>query len=150
LPTSNWPVVFMKRSASHGNIQHDGTVKKVDGDSVLVSITSSPACAGCHAEGLCGLTGKEEKLIDVKGKYNVSPGDPVTILMEETTGFKAVALSYLVPFIIVISSLFIFSSMSFSELATGLISILLLVPYFIILYLFREKINRSITFTLKS
>jgi len=140
----------MKKSAYHGTIQHDGTVKKVDGNSVLVSIISSPACSGCHAEGLCGISGKEEKIIDIKGKYNVSPGDSVTILMEQTTGFKAVALSYLVPLVIVIAGLFIFNSLSFSELTTGLVSLLLLVPYFLILYLFREKINRGITFTLKT
>jgi positive regulator of sigma E activity len=150
LPPSNWPDVFMKKSASYSIIQHDGTVKKVDGNSVLVSIISSPACSGCHAEGLCGISGKEEKIIDIKGKYNVSPGDSVTILMEQTTGFKAVALSYMVPLVIVIAGLFIFNSLSFSELTTGLVSLLLLVPYFLILYLFREKINRSITFTLKT
>lgn len=150
MPPSNRPDVFMKKSAYHGTIQHDGTVKKVDGNSVLVSIISSPACSGCHAEGLCGISGKEEKIIDIKGKYNVSPGDSVTILMEQTTGFKAVALSYMVPLVIVIAGLFIFNYLSFSELTTGLVSLLLLVPYFLILYLFREKINRSITFTLKT
>ena len=150
MPTSNRLHVFMKKSASHGTIQHDGTVKRVDGNSVLVSIISSPACSGCHAEGLCGISGKEEKIINVKGKYNVSPGDSVTILMEQTTGFKAVALSYLVPLVIVITGLFILNSLSFSELTAGLVSILLLVPYFLILYLFRERINRSINFTLKT
>ena len=140
----------MKKSTTHGTIQHDGIVKKVDGNSVLVSIISNPACSGCHAEGLCGISGKEEKIIDIKGKYNVSPGDSVTILMEQATGFKAVALSYLVPLVIIITGLFIFNSLSFSELTAGLVSILLLVPYFLILYLFREKINRSITFTLKN
>jgi positive regulator of sigma E activity len=150
LPTSNKPDLFMKNSGSHGTICHDGTVKKVDDNSVLVSIISVSACSGCHAEGICGLSGKEEKTIDVKGKYNVSPGDKVTILMEQSTGYKAVVLSYLIPLVIVITSLVGLNSFSVSELTAGLVSILLLGPYFFILYLFRKKINRSFTFTLKT
>jgi sigma-E factor negative regulatory protein RseC len=117
---------------------------------VVVSITSSSACSGCHAEGICGISGKQEKIVDIKGKYNVSPGDPVTILMEQSTGYKAVVLSYLIPLVIVISSLIALNSFSVSELISGLVSISLLVPYFLILYLFRKKINRSFTFTLKT
>jgi len=150
LPTSNQPDVFMTKSASHGTIQHDGTVTKVDGNSVLVSITSNSACSGCHAEGLCGISGKEEKIIDIRGRYNVSPGDSVTVMMEQSTGYKAVVLSYLAPLIIVITGLITCNILSFNELTAGLISILLLVPWYVILYLFRNKINRSFTFTLKT
>jgi sigma-E factor negative regulatory protein RseC len=140
----------MKRSGSHETIQHYGTVTKVDSNSVVVSITSSSACSGCHAEGICGISGKQEKIVDIKGKYNVSPGDPVTILMEQSTGYKAVVLSYLIPLVILISSLIVLSSFSISELISGLAAISLLVPYFLILYLFRKKINRSFTFILKT
>jgi len=140
----------MKESASHGTIQHDGTVIKVDGNSVVVSITSSAACSGCHAEGLCGISGKEEKIIDVKGRYDVTPGDPVTVLMEQSTGYRAVVLSYLIPLLIVITGLVILNLLSFNELTAGLVSIFLLVPWFLILFFFRNKINRSFTFTLKT
>jgi sigma-E factor negative regulatory protein RseC len=140
----------MKGSASHGTIQHDGTVKKVDGNSVLVSITSNAACSGCHAEGLCGISGKEEKIIDIRGRYNVSPGDSVTVLMEESAGYKAVVLSYLVPLVFIVTGLIICNILSINELMSGLISISLLAPWYMILYLFRNRIDRSFTFTLKT
>jgi len=140
----------MKESAYRSTIQHDGKVRKVDGNSVLVSITSNSACSGCHAEGLCGISGKEEKIIDIKGSYNVSPGDSVTVMMEQSTGYKAVVLSYLVPLAIVVASLIVCNILSFNELISGLISISLLAPWYMILYLFRNKINRSFTFTLKT
>jgi sigma-E factor negative regulatory protein RseC len=140
----------MKRSGSHETIQHDGTVTKVDSNSVVVSITSSSACSGCHAEGMCRISGKQEKIVDIKGRYNVSPGDTVTVIMETSTGYKAVVLSYLIPLVIVITGMITLNSLSASELTAGLVSISLLVPYFLILYLFRKKINRSFTFTLKT
>jgi len=139
----------MGKSGYYGTIQHDGKVTKVESNSVLVSIKSGAACSGCKAEGLCGLSGKEERIVDVKGRYNVSPGDMVTILMEQKTGYKAVVLSYLVPLVIFISGLVILNLLSFKELISGLVSISLLFPYFLILYLFRNKINRNLIFTLK-
>jgi positive regulator of sigma E activity len=150
LRASNKPGILMEKSGSHGTIQHDGTVKKVEADSVLVSITSNPACSGCHAEGLCGISGKEEKMIDVKGKYNVSPGDQVIVEMEQSAGYKAVILSYIFPLIILVSCLIVLISLSVNELFAGLISIASLAPYFIVLYIFRKRINRSFTFTLKT
>jgi sigma-E factor negative regulatory protein RseC len=140
----------MNKSGSNSTIQHEGIVKKVDGNSVLVSIISSTACSGCHAEGLCGLSGREEKIVDIKGKYNVSTGDSVTVLMNESMGFKAVILSYLLPFVILVVSLILLTTFSVPELAAGLISIGILAPYFIILYFFRKRINESFIFTLKT
>ena len=140
----------MKESGSYEAVQHDGTVKKVDVNSVLVSIVSVHACSGCHAEGHCGLSGTEERTIDVKGRYNVSPGDNVTILMKPATGYKAVALGYLGPLVIIITGLVVLAAMSVDELSAGLISVSLLIPYFLILYLFRKSINRNFSFTLKT
>lgn len=140
----------MKKSGSHGTIQHAGTVKQVEENSVLVSITSNSACSGCHAEGVCNISGKEEKTISVRGRYNVQPGDNVTVEMSESMGMKAVVLSYVMPVVIIIAGLVVFSSLSISEAASGLAAISLLLPYFIILYIFRKYINRSFTFTLKT
>lgn len=140
----------MEESVKKSRIQHEGTVKEVGADSVVVSIVSCAACAGCQARGICGMTESEEKEIDIRGKYNVMPGDKVTVQMEQSTGIKAVVLSYLMPFIIVIGGLFVLHSLAFNELSAGLISIALLVPWFLILYLFRKKIDRSFTFTLKT
>lgn len=140
----------MKKSGSHGTIQHAGTVKQVEENSVLVSITSNSACSGCHAEGVCNISGKEEKTISVRGRYNVQPGDNVTVEMSESMGMKAVVLSYVMPVFIIIAGLVVFSFLSISEAASGLAAISLLLPYFIILYIFRKYINRSFTFTLKT
>ena len=140
----------MKESVLKDKIQHDGTVKEVGIDSVVVSIVSCAACAGCQVWGKCGMTENEEKIIDIKGRYDVSPGDKVTVQMEESAGIRAVVLSYLVPFCIVTGGLLILQSLSINELTAGLISIALLVPWFLILYLFRNKVDRSFTFTLKT
>ncbi len=150
MPTSNTSALFTKMKAYQGTIQHDGTVKKVDSNSVLVSILSETACSGCHAKNLCNISGEKEKDIEVKGNYNVARGDKVTILMQQSMGYKALLISYMVPLVILIVSLVILNSFSVSELVSGLVSISLVIPYYIILYLLRKKISRSFTFTLKT
>ncbi len=140
----------MKKGNTHETIQHDGIVQKVGNDSVVVAISASSACAGCHAEGMCNMTGKEEKIIDIQGKYNVVPGDTVTVLMQQSMGYKAIALSYLIPVLVVIVSLVVLVSLDIPELTAGLISIGVLLPYFLVLFLLRRRINRIFTFTLKT
>jgi sigma-E factor negative regulatory protein RseC len=96
------------------------------------------------------MTGKEEKIIDVQVKYNVVPGDTVTVLMQQSMGYKAIALSYLIPVLVVIVSLVVLVSLDIPELTAGLISIGVLLPYFLVLFLLRRRINRIFTFTLKT
>lgn len=132
-----------------GIIEHEGIVRKSDDKSVTVKISSETACSGCHAEGFCAMFGNEEKLIDIKGSYNVSSGDRVTVLMKKSMGFTAVFLGYILPLILVIISLVILVASSLPELISGIGSIGVLIFYYIILYFFRNRINNKFTFTLK-
>ena len=140
----------MNNSGSFGTIDHEGIVQKADEKSVIVSISAASACSGCHAEGSCTLSGKEEKIIEVSGRYNVKPGDTVTILMKQSMGYAALFLGYLLPLISVIAILIILISLKVPELVAGLTSLAILIPYYLILYFFRKRINEKFTFTLKA
>lgn len=140
----------MMKPESKSSIKHDGKVIKVENGTVIVGIIAHSACSGCHSEGLCSLSDKKEKIVNIKGNYNVSPGDSVTILMQQSSGYKAVVVSYVIPLVILMVCLVTLSSFYFNELASGLISIFILIPYYFVLYFFRKKINRSFNFTLKT
>jgi len=137
-------------SVNKETINHEGIVNMVDDKSVIVRISSESACSGCHAEGSCTLSGKEEKIIEVSGSYNVKPGDRVTILMEQSAGYTALFLGYLLPLIAVIAILIILNSLNVAEWVAGVCSIATLAPYYILLYFFRRRINGKFTFSLKA
>ena len=139
----------MKDSNDTGTISHEGIVQKVINTSVFVSIVTTTACSGCHAEGSCSLSGKQEKIIEIYGSYNVKAGDKVTVLMKQLMGYSALFLGYLLPGILVVAVLIIMISMKIQELMAGVISIAILIPYYLILYFLREQINKKFTFTLK-
>ena len=139
----------MHKTNNIGIIDHEGIVRKVDNNSVIVSIKSSASCSGCHAEGSCNMSGQEEKIIDISGRYNVKPGDRVTILMKQSMGYSALFLGYILPVMLVVLTLIIMVSMDAGELYAGLISFSTLIPYYLILFLLRNRINKIFTFTLK-
>jgi sigma-E factor negative regulatory protein RseC len=131
-------------------IEHDGIVQESGNGSVTVRISSASACSGCHAEGSCTMSGQEEKIINVTGSYNVSPGDKVTVLLQQSAGFTALFLGYIIPLLLVVTLLIILISVSINELIAGLCSIGILIPYYFILWLFRNRIGKKFTFTIKA
>jgi sigma-E factor negative regulatory protein RseC len=139
----------MTNSDNSGIINHEGIVQNKNENTVLISITSASACSGCHAEGSCSLSGSEEKIIEVRGNYDVKPGDKVTILMKQSMGYAALFLGYILPLFSVIAGLIILISVKIPELTAGLFSLSILIPYYSILFLFRKRINKKFTFTLK-
>lgn len=139
----------MKISDNSITINHEGIVHKTGDNSVLVSLLAATSCSGCHAEGSCTLSGREEKIIEVPGSYNVKPGDKVTILMKQSMGFAALAFGYLLPLISVLVVLILLISLKVPEFAAGLTSFAILIPYYTILYFFRKQIDKKFIFMLK-
>ena len=138
--------------SNHGNpatISHEGIVQKVDDHSVTVTIVSASACSGCHAGAACSLSEKEEKRVIVNGSYNVKPGDAVDVLMEESLGYRAMFLGYLLPVLIVIAVLIVLILAGVKELTAGLISISAIIPYYLILMFSGKKINEKFEFNIK-
>jgi len=136
---------------NENNICHQGTVVKCKDDRVLVQIEAVSACAACKAKSMCNLTDVQEKIIEVPhtNPSSFKPGDQVTISMQRSMGTKALWLGYLLPFIIVLASLFLFSYLTGSELQAGLISLILLIPYYLILYTMRDKLRNTFRFEIE-
>jgi len=135
---------------NYRSIEHEGVVMSTDNRSVTVSISASSACSGCHAEGVCSLSGREEKIVEVPGSYNVRPGENVKVMMKLSSGYTAVLFGYVIPLILVVAVLVLLVSLRVPELNAGIGSVAVLAPYYLILYLFRQQINRKFTFTLKA
>jgi positive regulator of sigma E activity len=139
----------MAKPDNSGIIEHEGIVQMSDNRSVTVKISSASACSGCHAEGSCAVSGREDKLIDILGKYDVLPGQSVTVLMKKSMGYTAVMVGYVIPIILVVAVLIILGSLSLPELVAGLGSVAVLIPYYLVLWLFRKRINSNFRFTIK-
>ena len=125
-------------------VTHKGKVIHLEGLDVRVMIESMSACAACHAKGMCTLSDKEDKIIDIKvsadraAKLNV--GDEVVVAVSQQRGMQAVLLAYILPAILVVLSLILLLKLLPEALAI-LAALAVLGGYYYVLYLFRNKLN---------
>lgn len=131
-------------------IKHFGVVESVDDGKLKVRIVQSSACASCKAAKHCTTSESKEKVIDVyTAGTEFTVGQKVLVMASYKVGFIAVGLAMLVPLVIMTTVLFIMTILGYDELITALSSLLTLIPYYIILFIFRNKINRRVTFGVK-
>ena len=77
------------------------------------------------------------------------PGQEVTILFRESQGFKALVYGYVLPFILVLLTLIVATSVSDNELIGGLLALAILIPYYTTLYFFRHLLKKVFKFELE-
>ncbi len=134
---------------SKARIEHKGVVSEIGNNLILVDLSVRSACAACHAKGVCGVD-STQKTIEVRtDKTSFKVGDTVNVIMQESLGMKALFLGYILPFIVLVTVLFVLLELGFNELISGLISIASLLPYYLILYFFKDRIKREFNFDIE-
>lgn len=125
-------------------IEHPGVVKEIDQGVVKVKIMQVSACTGCHAKVACSVAGVEEKIVDIEN-YRGAPlksGDQVTLTMKRSSGNRAMFLGYFMPFLVLVSAMATGSFFIESEGALAIVSIGILIPYYLLLYHFRHRLKK--------
>ena len=132
-------------------VDHIGSVQEVTSNDIIVKILSQSACAACHAKGACGMSDTAEKTVVVhEPNHSYVVGQSVRVILKESLGFKALALGYLFPFTVVFILLVVLTVLGVSELKAGLLSIASLIPYYIGLHFFNDKISKQFTFDIET
>ena len=134
-----------------GTIIHPGIIENIKVDKITVRILSQSACSSCHAKGACTVADIEEKIIeaDLDPSQDWKAGDQVMVRMEESMGRKAVLLGYGLPLVVLVASIILFLSFLKHEGLAALLSILMLVPYYLTLYLFRGRLRKEFRFRIE-
>ena len=132
------------------SIKHSGVIDKIENRTVYVKIVQVSACSGCQAKSLCRISEMKEKIVEVvvDAPERYSVGQVVTVLGTTSQGAKAVALAFGLPLFILLTVLIVATEITGNELKSALIALLVLVPYYISLFLFRNKIKRVFSFSI--
>lgn len=132
------------------SIEHSGIVEQIDGDQIKVLIMQQSACSECHAKSLCSIADKKEKIIEViSSDPTLKVGDKVIIYGESSIGLQAILLAFIIPFVLIFLTLFIFQHFIENELIAGILAILVLVPYYLILFLSNKRLKNKFQFKIK-
>ena len=136
-------IIFAKNKKMGEIVSHEGIITNIKGDEVEVKILSKSACASCNIKTACNMSEMQEKIITINApkNKNLSIGQEVKVSIALGQANRAVIFAYAIPSIILISMIFILNYLKIDEGINALISIGSLVPYYIILYLFKEKIK---------
>ncbi|MBO5000163.1 MAG: SoxR reducing system RseC family protein [Bacteroidaceae bacterium] len=132
-------------------IKHRGKVEKVNGSHVVVRIVQTSACSACSAKGMCNASESKEKLIDV---YEVNPsyqiGEEVVLCGSTSMGMRAVFLAFGIPVFILLAALFIAMRVTDGDaLFSAVVSLLAVTPYYLVIYLMKDKLNKTFSFVIE-
>jgi len=132
-------------------VSHEGVVTKITDDELEIKILAQSACAACHAKSACGMGEQAEKILTVpKPKdqtFNLL--QKVNVTMAIGQGNKAAVLAYLIPILLLLAVLFVCLGLNLNEGISALISIIAIIPYYVILYSRREKLKRKFEYIIK-
>lgn len=93
----------------------------------------------------------EEKLIDIpqENPEQYKIGQQVDVLMNLSSGTKAVMLGYVIPMVILVFTLILALILTGEEGSAGLIALASLIPYYLVLWLRRDQIRKKTHFFLR-
>ena len=137
---------------TNNTIKHLGIVENIQGSHLSVRIVQTSACAACSVKGHCSSADSKDKIIDIidtaAASYQV--GENVMVVGETSMGMQAVALAFIIPFVLLIFTLFLFMALIENELYAALLSLAVLVPYYYILWLNKSRMGKKFSFSVRS
>lgn len=133
-------------------IEHIGVVKEIKGNSLYVAVNQQSSCSTCSSKSSCFSSGRNEMLVEVISDKaaDYSIGDTVELRASNKIGYIAVFYAYVLPLFLLV--VFLFGSIKLfnaGEVMAISLSFASLLVYYLILYMFRNKLKNKINFELK-
>ena len=132
-------------------ISHSGVVESIEEGCVHVRIVQTSSCAACKVAGYCNAAESKEKMIDVYcdavADYKV--GQQVTVSTSGQVAVKALLWAFGVPFVLLLAMLILVLLLTGNEGWAALGAMAILVPYYAILWLLRDKMREQLAFTIE-
>ncbi len=135
-------------------IEHEGRVIAVDKDYISVEIVNKSACASCHAKGVCGASDEAVKVVEVAQSFatladDYQVGETVNVVMSSAMGTQAIWIAYVIPLIVLMAAILVFSLCGAPELWMGLGSLGVVALYYLGVYLMRNRISKIFIFSIE-
>jgi positive regulator of sigma E activity len=129
-------------------LQHNGLVTDFVNNKVKITLTEVSGCSSCH-NSLCMLGESKAKQIEVPiNDRTYSLGDKVVVRIKPSSGYLALFLLYLVPFGLMVATMFVLFNLNYNEGIAGLGALLILAPHYGVLYLTQKYFQKQCEFQL--
>jgi positive regulator of sigma E activity len=123
---------------------HPGRVENLVGNTAYITIFPKSACSSCASTSSCKtLNGKNSKVLKIRHEQDLVLGQKVMVGVSNSTGIISIILSFLVPVILILASVFTLNSLGFPEEQSALIATGVFGLYLLFLFLLRKPIERK-------
>ena len=136
-------------SNMNNRILHSGIIDAITEKCVRVRILQTSACAQCKISGHCNSAESKEKIVDVynvRDKYAFKIGEEVIVCASLKIVSNAMLLGFGLPLALILIILISVYMSTTNEAHAALCGIGSLLPYYVILYFFRNSIRDRIAF----
>jgi sigma-E factor negative regulatory protein RseC len=138
------------KQTMNSRIRHVGVVDSIEHSHVRVRIVQAAACSACKVASHCNASEAKEKIIDVYTDANgLRIGEEVVVSTSGSTASRATLIGFVIPLGILVGVLFVMKILGYSDEASALWAMGALIPYYICVWLLRERIAKSISFQLE-
>lgn len=143
-------IAFANRKKMRKKITHAGVIESIEGRHVRVRIIQQAACASCKVASHCNASDMKEKVVDVfTDDHCLTTGQQVIISTSDKAVKQALILGFVLPLALLMCILLLCEGVGMAEDTSALLAIGVLIPYYIIIWFFREKIAQNISFQIE-
>lgn len=130
------------------NLRRSAEIVRVDSQYLWVRVCRREACGSCAARSACSLHTNSGQIfrIPTVQPQNFRPGQQILLEITPKSGFLAVFWAYLLPLFLMLSTLLLVDKLTQNELTAGIFSIIILVPYYLVLFLTQKYFNQKFNF----
>lgn len=125
------------------NLSHVAKVVSIEDGQVRLSMQRSGMCAHCAAKGACSVMDTSEQEMIIKNPGGLKEGDIVNLTISSNTGWKALLVAFVLPFLLMFAGIMIATRLGAQEGLSALIGLGALGLYYAVLALMRGSINRA-------
>ncbi|MBR1449392.1 MAG: SoxR reducing system RseC family protein [Prevotella sp.] len=133
------------------SIRHEGKVESIEGRHIRVKIVQNSACSACKVASHCNASESKEKVIDVFGapSRSLQVGDEVVVSTSGKTAGRALMLGFGLPLVLMLAILVLMLAIGQNEGIAALSAVAVLVPYYFVIWLVRDRIASTVSFTIE-
>ena len=132
-------------------VTHTGIITAIKHNIVCVEIMQKEACCNCALKEACTQTTRQH-IVDAEcpNPLDYKVGQSVEVLISGRQAFIASLYGYIFPLILVIFSLFLGFIFTKDEIIAGLSGLGVLLPYYVLLWIFRSKLKEDLVIKIKA
>ena len=129
-------------------IEKNGIIRNIKNDELVIEIMSYSACSSCAVKNYCNTAEAKQKEIIIKNKeaYKFSINEEVVVEIDEQQAIKSIILAYVIPLVLMISTIIGAISYQQDEIIGGICGIIVLIPYYFGLFLAKDKMKSGFEF----